>query len=538
MQSTTYRFLATIPLVLIGVLLGHWGTGMWEDEDTPRELQTLSDAFSTIQESYVDSVAAGRLTEATVRGLADTLDPFSAYINPDDLRHVEDVFQGEFEGIGITYERIDGPNGQDTIFVASVTPEGPSAEAGIRAGDRIVAVEGDSAVGWGNETIRSRLMGPEGSTVEVTLRRPGEAELQHAKITRDEVPMETVAAAYMLDDRTGYLRLSRFARTTHNELRGALQTLEEKGMERLVLDLRSNAGGLLSMAERVADEFLVDDQLIVASESRHSEYSGERYATDEGLFEKGPLVVLVNGQSASASEIVAGALQDHDRAVLVGRRTFGKGLVQRQYDLPDESALRLTVARYHTPSGRRVQRADDTARHPWEDTTAIEDTAAVPDSLRFRSDAGRLVIGGGGIRPDRWVSEPAGERTLLDSARAQGHLQTFARRWIDARADSLQRVWEGQAETFVEEYQLPGSVYSQFLRFLDHEGVDASVQPSENTIPRDRVEAYVLGRLAHRLHGPAGALRIRNAKAPALDAVEDAWTEAEARAERYPVEGR
>ncbi|MFO8098440.1 MAG: S41 family peptidase, partial [Salinibacter sp.] len=469
MQSATYRFLAMIPLVLLGVWLGHWGTEIWEQEDASVERRTLSDAFRTIQRSYVDSLAPGRLAEASVRGMADTLDPFSVYINPEDLEHVEDVFRGEFEGIGITYERIDGPRGQDTIFVASVTPEGPSAEAGLRAGDRIVAVGGDTAVGWGDETIRSRLMGPEGSDVQVALRRPGQSELRQTTIARDKVPMETVAATYMLDGRTGYLRLTRFARTTHDEVRRALRTLEEKGMERLVLDLRNNAGGLLTMAERVADEFLVDDQLIVASRSRHSEYDGARYATDEGLFEERPLVVLVNGQSASASEIVAGALQDHDRAVLVGRRTFGKGLVQRQYDLPDKSALRLTVARYHTPSGRRVQRSEAKARHPSEDTTALSDTAAVPDSLRFRSDAGRLVIGGGGIRPDRWVSIPSRERTFLDSARAQGHLQTFARRWIDARADSVRQAWQGRPESFAEGYELPASVYSQFLRFLDQE---------------------------------------------------------------------
>jgi carboxyl-terminal processing protease len=536
MQTTTYRLLAALPLVLIGVVLGQWGHSLWAPEKPSADMRTLSDAYTTIRRSYVDSVASRKLTEDALRKMTGSLDPFSVYIDPDRLRQVENAFQGEFEGIGITYEQIEGPAGQDTIFVASVVPDGPSDRAGLRAGDRIVAVEGGSAVGWAQDTIRSRLMGPEGSTVDVTLRRPGRADPVRASITRGTVPMETVAAAYMIDAQTGYVRLTRFARPTHEELRRALRRLDEQGMERLVFDLRGNGGGLLSMAERVADEFLVEDQLIVTSRSRHAEYAGTRYASDEGLFEERPLIVLIDGRSASASEIVAGALQDHDRALLVGRRTFGKGLVQRQYGLPDQSALRLTVARYHTPSGRRVQRPDDAERsHPWPDTTSVRDTAAVPDSLRYRTDAGRLVIGGGGIHPDRRVA-PARRSAFLDSVRAKGHLLAFARQWIDRRADSLRSVWDGQAETFLNRYQLPASVYPEFLQFVRRRD-GGEVRPPPDTSVRASVEAHVRRRVGQRLFGPEVALRIRNATDPVVSAALQGGEAAAQRARKYPVRG-
>lgn len=537
MQSSRYRLLAALPLVLIGFLLGQWGSSRWQEQAQSQDLRTLSDAYTTIQRSYVDSVSGNQLTEDALRKMTRGLDSFSVYIEPAQLRHIENAFQGEFDGIGISYERIDGPRGQDTIFVASVTPGGPSAQAGVRAGDRIVGVAGTTAVGWAHETIRSRLMGPKGTTVDVTLRRPTRTDPREVTITRGTVPMESVAAHYMLDERTGYIRLTRFARTTHDELRRALRRLDEQGMERLVFDLRGNAGGLLSVAERVADEFLVEDQLIVSSRSRHSEYSGARYASEEGLFEDRPLILLIDGQSASASEIVAGALQDHDRALLVGRRTFGKGLVQRQYDLPDASALRLTIARYHTPSGRRVQRPGAEATlHPWTDTTATVDSTSVPDSLRYQTDAGRQVIGGGGIVPDRRVAPLGHQSSILDSEQASRLLQSFARRWIDRRADSLRSVWEGRPEAFVNTYQLPSSIYSQVLRFARQDREGLGLPSTIDSTARARIERYLRGRVGQRLFGPEVALRVRNASDPVLDAAEKAWSESERRARSYPVQ--
>lgn len=539
MTTSVSRLLAAVPLVLIGLVLGQWGHARWTagTADHSPAATALSDAYTTVRRSYVDSVSAARLTDSILRHMLNRLDSYSVYIEPDRLRHIENTFEGSFEGIGISYERIDGPNGQDTLFVASVTPEGPSAEAGLRAGDRIVAVNDTPAVGWANSRIRDRLMGPEGSTVRVTLRRPGRPEPIRTTITRGTVPLETIEAAYMIDEATGYLRLSRFARTTHRELREGLRRLNRQGMERLILDLRGNAGGLLSMAQEVADEFLVDGQLIVTARSRHDEFAGARYAESGGLYEERPLVVLVDGRSASASEIVAGALQDHDRALLVGRRTFGKGLVQRQFDLEGGSAMRLTVARYHTPSGRQVQRPTSEAvggspRAPF-DTAAAPDTAAVADSLLHRTDAGRVVIGGGGIWPDQVVPAPRPGGACLDSVRAHGLLDVFTRRWVDAHADSLRARWDGRLDAFVRTYAPPASAYDRFRRYAARHGIGAP--PASEEEARSVVESHLHRRLALRLFGPAGALRVRNAASPVVATALQSWGEAVRRARRYPI---
>jgi len=536
MKTATYRVLAAVPLLLVGVVLGQWGRALWPSSSAGAPpLRTLSDAHETIRDAYVDSVSAARLTEASVRGMLEALDPFSTYIGPDQLAHVENVLRGKFEGIGISYERIDGPAGQDTILVATVTPGGPSAEAGLRSGDRIVSVQDTSAVGWSDKRIRSELMGPEGTRVQVTLRRPGRPAPLRVTITRDTVPLETVSAAYMLSGRTGYLRLQRFARTTHRELRKGLRALDQKGMERLILDLRGNAGGLLSMAQHVADEFLVDGQLIVRARSRHDQFAEARYATEEGRYEDRPLVVLVDEQSASASEIVAGALQDHDRALLVGRRTFGKGLVQRQFDLAGGGALRLTVARYHTPSGRLLQRSQGDSTDRASGSSVGRDTAAVADSLLHRTDAGRVVVGGGGIWPDRVVPAPS-RSPYVDSVEAQGLLRTFARRWIDAHAPDLRARWADRPAAFVDEYTLPETVYPAFVRYAADRGVRAP--PSVRREARSAVEMRVRSQLARRLFGPTEALRVRNAASPVVEAARRSWPTAERWARRYPLPER
>jgi carboxyl-terminal processing protease len=493
--------------------------------------------------------------------MVGSLDPFSVYISRERMQQVEETFRGSFEGIGVTYEHIDGPDGQDTIGVVTVVPGGPSAKAGLRAGDRIVQVDGASAVGWTHQKIRDRLKGPEGSTVSVTLRRPRRSESLTTTITRGNVPLETVQAQYMMSDRTGYVRLGRFARTTAQELSEALRQLDEQGMERLVLDLRGNAGGLMSMAEKVADEFLVDDQLIVTARSRHEDYGGARYASGEGQFEDRPLIVLVDGRSASASEIVAGALQDHDRALLVGRRTFGKGLVQRQFDLGDGSGLRLTVARFYTPSGRLLQRPDTTAADTLLTTV---DTSSVPDSLRHRTDAGRLVIGGGGIVPDRIVPPDEGH-PYRRAVQRTGILRDFARRWIDVHGDSLRRRWDGRPDAFAARYTLPSTVYPAFVGYAAERGVRVSSSPvsasatvsagaperpptalggegdqepfsqTDVQAARPTIETVIKSYVGQRLFGSSMRIRVQNTTNPIVSEALRSWDTAATWGDRYPV---
>ena len=544
--------LAGLGLVLIGVLAGHWVDELGP-EAPPEGISTLESAYEVIQESYVDPVPAGSLTASGIQGMTESLDPFSVYITPNRMKQVEESFRGSFEGIGVTYELIDGPEGQDTIGVTTVVPDGPSAEAGLRAGDRIVEVEGESAIGWSHQTIRRRLKGPEGSTVEVTLRRPTDPSLIERTIRRGTVPMETVDTAYMMGSQTGYLRLNRFARTTHREVTNALTTLKEEGMTRLILDLRGNAGGLMSMAEKLADEFLVEGQLIVRARSRHEEYGGARYATEQGLWEDAPIVVLVDEHSASASEIVAGALQDHDRAVLVGRRTFGKGMVQRQFDLQDGSGLRLTVARFYTPSGRLLQRTDGQA----EGAPAVEtDTSALPDSLQHRTDAGRLVVGGGGIQPDTVIADSI-ENPFRRTVTREGLVRDFARRWADTHGKRLRAEWDGRPDAFARRFEVPSTLYPAFLGYAAEQGVsvgggesvgspatglgDADMSreafsQEEVRAARIPLETDVTAYLGQRLFGPSMLVRIRNHSDPLVQAVEDVWPLAERWADRYPIE--
>ena len=540
-MTRTRYLLAGLGLILIGGLVGQWAHQSRQTAAQSEALETLQSAFKTIRGHYVEPVRADSLARSSIAGMTGSLDPFSVYISADRMKRVEESFRGSFEGIGISYDLIDGPSDQDTIAVVSVVDDGPSAKAGLRSGDRIVEVNDTSAVGWPHQKIQRRLKGPQGSEVSVTLRRPGASSPVRTTITRDTVPLETVQATYMIEPETGYLRLGRFAETTHREVTDALQRLEAKGMDRLVLDLRGNAGGLMSMAEKVADEFLVEDQLIVEARSRHEGYGGARFATSAGRFEQKPLIVLVDEHSASASEIVAGALQDHDRALLVGRRTFGKGLIQRQFGLGDGSTIRLTVARFYTPSGRLLQRPHGDER----DTLATEarDSSQVPDSLIYRTDAGRPVIGGGGIQPDRVVTVPA-PSPYWQAVTSEDLLRTFARTWIDRRTDALRRRWDGRPEAFAETFSLPDSTYDAFVRFAAGRSVQdggssgtgrSPFSPETEAAVRAQVETRITAYVGQRLFGEEMRFRIENQDDPVVKRALQSWETAQTWAERYPI---
>jgi len=563
MKRTTFA-LGGVGLVIIGALIGQWVQSRSTPDPSLKAFKKVESAYDVIRQSYVEPVAPESLSRTSIEGMMGPLDSYSVYISRERMKEVEDTFSGSFEGIGITYELIEGGKEQDTIAVMSVIPGGPSAEAGLRSGDRIVRVGGESAVGWTHEQIRTRLKGPEGSTVSVSLRRPRRKDLIKTTITRGTVPLQTVEAQYMMGDSTGYVRLGRFAETTHRELTQALRALEEAGMARLILDLRGNAGGLMEMAEKVADEFLVKDQLIVRARSRHEGYGGARYASDDGLFEDRPMIVLVDEHSASASEIVAGALQDHDRALLVGRRTFGKGFVQRQFDFRDGSGLRLTVARFYTPSGRLLQRREDSDRDSLlavDTTNGTPDSSSIPDSLIHKTDAGRTVVGGGGIVPDRVVKRGDGPayRTAVER---EGLIRSFSRQWIDAHGDSLRKKWADRPDAFATQFTVPPTVYPAFIRYAAEHGVRAPAPASasagrsprgtetrsataaagpstfsraEVDAARSSIETVIKGHIGQRLFGPSMMIRVQNATNLIVSRAVQSWPEAALRAEQYPV---
>ena len=392
------RFLriVLVALVLIGIgvaagqALQHtYGWGV-----PPDGYAKLEEAAHVIERNYVDTTTSEARTESALHGLLNGLDPHSTYIGANRMKQVRESFDAEFSGIGVTYERIRAATAPDTAVVVSVMAGGPSEDAGLRSGDRLVRTGSASLIGQPNQRIQTLLKGPRGTTVDITVKRPGRARLDTYSVTRDRIPLTTVDAAYMMDAETGYIKLNRFARTTHREVRDALTQLNDAGMRRLVLDMRSNAGGLMRASKRVADEFLRDGQLVVTARGRDEEVLDEYRTQYDGLFETGPMIVLVNGASASASEIVAGALHDHSRALIVGQRTYGKGLVQRQYELEDGSGLRLTIARFYTPNGRVIQRPYETGRAVKRsdisaDSTESRHTPREESASRARGSASR-----------------------------------------------------------------------------------------------------------------------------------------------------
>ena len=369
----------------------------------------LTYTMALIEREWVDSIPMDTLAERVIPLLVSELDPHSAYIPASEMQRVNEPLEGEFDGIGVVFNMAT-----DTVIVLNVIPSGPSDRAGVRAGDRILRINDSLVAGQRipQERIVRRLRGPRGSKVRLSLGRQGIGEPVEVEVVRDVIPLRSVESAFIIRDDIGFVKLSQFAQTTHRELTDALDTLRRQGMNKLILDLRGNSGGYLDQAIRLANEFLPAGDLIVYTEDRNHEQVRE-YADGTGRWQELPLAVLIDEQSASASEILAGALQDNDRGTIVGRRSFGKGLVQRQIGYPDGSALRLTTAHYFTPTGRSIQKpytVGDNASYEDELWNRYEhnefftaDSIRFADSLRRLTPGGKVVYGGGGIMPDRFI---------------------------------------------------------------------------------------------------------------------------------------
>ncbi len=381
-------------------------------QKTLSKAQTSAQKFATslycIDNFYVDTVNFEKLTESAIVEVLKELDPHSAYISKKDVEKANEPLVGSFEGIGVTFQLI-----RDTITVISPIAGGPSEKVGIMAGDKFIKIDGTDCFGKkiDNEYVQKNLRGKKGTKVVVSVLRCGDPELMDFEIIRDKIPLNSVNASFMVSDAIGYIKLDRFAQESVKEFQNAMEQLGDKGMKSLVLDLRGNTGGYLNTAIDLVDQFLDENRLIVYTEGLKSSRQEWR-STTKGCYKKGKLVVLIDEGSASASEILSGAVQDHDRGVVIGRRSFGKGLVQRPFNLPDGSVIRLTTARYHTPTGRCIQRPYEQGTEDYykEMTKRLKhgeyfhaDSIHFPDSLKYKTQGGRIVYGGGGIMPDIFI---------------------------------------------------------------------------------------------------------------------------------------
>lgn len=481
-------------LLVLGVILGMRIESAISSDDTLESIRKMEEAFRIIERRYVDEVDSGDLAEHAIEGMLEDLDPHSIYIDADRMRDVNEDFNASFDGIGISYEFIQGSEGQDTLAVLNPIPGGPSEKAGLWSGDRIIGVDDSSAIGFTRRDVEKSLKGPRGTKVDVRIKRPGYDDELSFTITRDRIPLNTVDASYMIDSQTGYIKLQRFARTTYKEFMEASRDLKKQGMERMVLDLRNNAGGFMDMAIRISDEFISDEKLIVSAKSRHADFNSENRAHVKGLLEDMPVIVLVNEQSASASEIVAGALQDHDRALIVGRRTFGKGLVQKQFPFKDGSVLRMTISRYYTPSGRFIQTPYENGDredyykskvelHESEEALeASEILEHIPDSLKYETSNGRIVVGGGGILPD-YIIRRDSISSFVQAVLGQRFDREFVREWIDSNGESFHDEWDGHSEEFISSYTISEDTYGDFEGYLADQNI--YIVSNEAAIPEE-----------------------------------------------------
>jgi len=514
MKNKRNRLIIFLPLIIsvtliVGILAGNWITGIRvrsivTDEVNKQKFSIrpghnsgsgfslapkgnkVSSALQYILNEYVDTVSLSNLNESVLPALVDNLDPHSIYIPAREFQRYSEPLVGNFSGIGVSFNMTD-----DTVAIINTIPNGPSEMVGVTAGDRIIMVD-DSLVAGVNlpsNDIVKMLKGPKNTVVKVTIYRRGEAEPINFEITRDDIPIYSVDVAYMVDDKTGYIKISQFAQTTYREFMQAIERLKSKGVEKLIVDLRRNGGGIMEAATMIADQFLEEGQLIVYMEGRTRPREND-YATSRGILKNDKVVVLVDESSASASEILAGAIQDNDRGLVIGRRSFGKGLVQEEMRFSDGSALRLTVARYYTPTGRSIQRPYENGKedyyHDFSDRIQrgeLEhlDSIKFDDSRKFVTPGGKIVYGGGGIMPDVFVPvDTSGVSEYYNRARSLGLMYRFAFFYTDLHRSALEPF---STPEDIEGYLDDQDLLPQFINYAKEKGV----QPDYDDIRTSKV---------------------------------------------------
>lgn len=460
----------------------------------------LNRLIDYIDFEYVDEVNTDSIVDVTVNGILENLDPHSVYIPVDQYEDNANDMRGNFVGIGINFYPY-----KDSMAVIRSIKGGPAAKAGIKGGDRILYADGKKLFGEGidRDSISYYLKGEINSKVNLKVYRNGEPELLNFRIKRKRVPLVSVDAAYKLTDEIGYIKVNRFSETTFQEFKKALDDLKDEGIKKLVLDLRNNPGGYISAAERLVDEFLEDDKLVLITRNKNGE-ENKSFATSRGGFEEGELYVLINENSASASEIVAGALQDNDKGIIIGRRSFGKGLVQREMALGDGSAVRLTIARYYTPTGRSIQRpygkGNSSYYQEYENRyrngeLRNADSIKVADSLRFVTPKGKVVYGGGGIIPDVFVPKDTSiANETLDYISRYGYMGYFCFEFLEENRSTFDGI---SFQTYVENYEVDIETAQQFIEEsnLSEARIDLS-----GYIPE--LKHAIKANIAQQLYGP------------------------------------
>jgi len=456
----------------------------------------LNSILNYISSEYVDTVSIDKLTESAIPSILEELDPHSVYIPARDLSKYNEPLVGNFSGIGVQFNMVD-----DTVAIINTIANGPSEIVGIFAGDRIVKVDGRTVAGvkLPSDSIVGMLRGPKGTTVKVVIMRRTEKELLDFEITRNDIPLYSVDVAYMISDQTGYIKISTFAQTTYEEFLEAAEKLHALGMKKMILDLRSNGGGIMDAATRIADEFLEDNKLIVYTQGKaRARY--DVFSTSGGTCKDDEVCILMDEFSASASEILAGAIQDNDRGTIIGRRSFGKGLVQEQIQFRDGSALRLTIARYYTPTGRSIQKpyngdktdyysdlSDRFEHGEFENADSIK----FSDSLKFVTPGGKIVYGGGGIMPDIFVPmDTTGISPYFNRVRNLGFIYRFAFDYSDKYRDKLIKY---KTASELSAYLDKSSYFKEFLKYSEEKGISPNPEDLKvsGELIKVQIKAYI-----------------------------------------------
>jgi len=541
-KTSNSKFQIRLPILLTiavaaGILIGAtMADGDGAKNDIISGYLKFKEILTYVQRDYVDKVDTDDLVETAISRMLEKLDPHSVYIPAKELELAKSQLEGEFEGIGIEFNII-----KDTIYVVAPLSGGPSEAVGLQSGDKIVKVDGEVVAGTGidNRDVFKLLRGKKGTEVKVGIKRKGAKDLRDFTIIRDKIPQESVDASYMVDSEVGYIKVSRFQATTYDEFREALSELRSQGMKKLILDLQDNPGGYMDRAINMADEFLKDDAMIVYTEGKQPRYNSQARAYREGLFESQPIIVLINEGSASASEIVAGALQDNDRALIVGRRSFGKGLVQMPIPLDDGSELRLTISRYYTPSGRSIQKPyeegaaeySQDVRHRYEHGELFSaDSIHFDDSLKYETiNKGRLVYGGGGIMPDFFV--PLDTSNIGNASLGKLYNTNAIREYTLLYYENNKKELENmELQEYISSFQVTDEMIGELFDIARKNG--EKIDDEEIGEAKSLIKNRVKGLIARSIWGNDGAFPIFNERNQVLQKALKLFGEAERLASR------